>query len=93
MTNEWCWNDDGDGTPGGCIRQRISNERTILLKNRTSQGGNEHAPVQRAQREGGQCCLTRRTLEEVLNPMPEASAVFKRLLDWIERAESGGETA
>ena len=22
--------------------------------------------------------------------MPEASAVFKRLLDWIERAESGG---
>ena len=52
VTNEWGWNDDGDGTPGGCIRQRISNERTILLKNRTSQEGGINTEVFDARSKG-----------------------------------------
>ena len=33
-----------------------------------------------------------RTLAEVLNPQPEATAVMKRLLDWIDRVDRASQT-
>ena len=35
--------------------------------------------------------LKNRTLAEVLDPQPEASAVIKRLLDWIDRVDAASQ--